>query len=212
MMIDEWRELGFYYDLDKRLSVNQWRFYGSKKGLLNFVNLLDEYVRNPNNNQLFEHEHYGPYSYLKIITLEDECQINDNAIGGTFEDLKRLRNIIDNKLKKSQVGETFDIDKEFGEDNTASAKFFVMADNFDPVSMDELIISGRQEIANAYWSHLNETVICCFCGNEVTFKEAIPISFGLSWTLEESQNVYSHIYCFDKRLHPSVPRLLKRAE
>ena len=30
MIIDEWRELGFYYDFDERVSVNQWRFFGSK--------------------------------------------------------------------------------------------------------------------------------------------------------------------------------------
>ena len=148
MMIDEWRELEFYYDFDERVSVNQWRFYGSKQGLLNFVKLLDAYVNNPNNDKLFEHEHYGPYMYLKIITLEDESVINDNAIGGTIKDLKFLRDLIADKIEKCVSGQTFTIDKEFGVDNTATAKFFVMADNFDPVSMDELIVSGRQKIVN----------------------------------------------------------------
>ncbi|GEO11107.1 hypothetical protein [Segetibacter aerophilus] len=148
MMIDEWRQLGFYYDFDDRLSVNQWRFYGSKQGLLNFVKLLGDYVNNKNNDQFSEHEHYGPYMYLKIITLENQCVINENAIGGTIEDLKRLRNLLADKIEKSLPGQTFSIDKDFGEDNTVTAKFFVMAKDFDPVTMDELIMSGRQKIVN----------------------------------------------------------------
>jgi hypothetical protein len=68
MMIDEWRQLGFYYDRDDRLYVNQWRFFGSKKGLQNFVSMLDKYTNNPANDILSEHDHYGPYSYLKIMT------------------------------------------------------------------------------------------------------------------------------------------------
>jgi hypothetical protein len=148
MMIDEWTRLGFYYDFDDRLSVNQWRFYGSRQGLLNFVKLLDKYVNNQNNNQFSEHKHYGPYSYLKIITLEERCIITVNAIGGTIEELKRLRNLLADKIEKSLLGQTFSIDKEFGVENTVTTKFFVMADDFNPVTMDELIMSGRQKIVN----------------------------------------------------------------
>ena len=139
MMIDEWRELGFYYDFNDHL--NQWRFFGSRQGLSNFVKLLDEYVSNPSNDQLFEHEHYGPYMQLKIITLEEQNVINDNAIGGTINDLKRLRNLLAGKIEKTLVGQTFTIDKDYGEDNTATTQFFIMPDNFDPVSMDNLILT-----------------------------------------------------------------------
>ncbi len=147
-LLDEWRELGFYYDFDERLSVNQWRFYGSKSGVQNFVKLLDDYISRASNDKVFEHDHYGPYMNLKIITLDDQAIITENAIGGSITDLKSLRNIIADKLSKIEPGQTFSIDKDYGEDNTVTAKFFIMADNFDPVSMDELIISGRQEIVN----------------------------------------------------------------
>jgi hypothetical protein len=145
MMIDEWRQLGFYYDRDDRLDVNQWRFFGSKKGLQNFVSLLDKYTNNPANDTLSEHDHFGPYSYLKIMTW-DKPTITADYIAGTIQDLKILRNLISEKLDKADAGQTFNIDKDYGQDNTITAKFFVMADNFDPVSMDELIVSGRQEI------------------------------------------------------------------
>jgi hypothetical protein len=136
MMIDEWRQLGFYYDLDERPSVNQWRFYGSKQGLQKFVKLLDDYTNNVINDTLSEHDHYGPYSYLKIMTW-DKPIITDNYIAGTINDLKNLRNIIADKLTNSIAGQTFNIDKEYSEDNTVTAMFFIMADEFDPVSLDK---------------------------------------------------------------------------
>jgi hypothetical protein len=147
MLIGEWRELGFYYDLDHRLEVNQWRFFGSRNGLQNFVTLLDCYISKPSNEGISEHDHYGPYSYLKIMTW-NKAEITEDYIAGTIQDLKKLRNIIAAKLAQAQPGETFNIDKDYGVGNTVTAKFFVMADTFDPVSMDELIVSGRQEIVN----------------------------------------------------------------
>ena len=152
MMIDEWRQLGFYYDRDDRLDVNQWRFFGSNKGLQNFVSLLDKYTATPANDTLSEHEHYGPYSYLKIMTW-DKPIITADYIAGTIQDLKNLKNLISEKLLNSIAGQTFAIDKDFGQDNTITAKFFVMADDFDPVSMDELIVSGRQATVNKSFSN-----------------------------------------------------------
>ncbi len=132
--INEWRGLGFYYDL----SVNQWKFFGSKMGLQNFAVLLDQYAANPHNNALLEHKHYGPYSYLKIMTW-NKAVITPDYFGGTIQDLKTLGQIISEKINQSNPGEVFSIDKEYGVDNTATAEFFVMNDDFDPVSMDENI-------------------------------------------------------------------------
>ena len=147
MMVDEWRNLGFYYDRDDRIDVNQWRFYGSKKGLQNFVSLLEKYTNNPQNDIISEHDHFGPYSYLKIMTW-DKPVITEDYIAGTFQDLKKLKQIINDKLSHSQPGQTFNIDKDYGIENTITAKFFVMSDDFDPYTMDELIVSGRQKIVN----------------------------------------------------------------
>ena len=99
MMIDEWRQLGFYYDRDDRLDVNQWRFFGSKKGLHNFVSLLDKYTSNPSNDTLSEHDHFGPYSYLKIMTW-DKPTITADCIAGTIQDLKILSRRL---TKKSEI-------------------------------------------------------------------------------------------------------------
>jgi len=133
---DEWRKLGFYYDLEENTNNKKWQFYGSIHGLQNFINLLDDYTNKLANDFLSEHEHYGPYSYLKIMTW-DKAVITENYIAGTIKDLKNFKNIIADKLEKVQAGQSFTIDKEYGVDNTATVKFFIMKDDFDPVSMDK---------------------------------------------------------------------------
>jgi hypothetical protein len=78
----------------------------------------------------------------------DKPTITADYISGTIQDMKILRNLISERLDKTEAGQTFNIEKDYGQGNTITAKFFVMADNFDPVSMDELIVSGRQAIVN----------------------------------------------------------------
>ena len=133
---DEWRELGFYYDIEESDYKNDWKFYGSKPGLQNFIKLIEDYTNKLDNDFLSEHDHYGPYRYLKIMTW-NKAIITENYIAGTIKDLKNLKNIITDNLEKTQVGESFTIDKVYGEDNTATAAFFIMENNFDPVSMDK---------------------------------------------------------------------------
>ncbi len=133
---DEWRKLGFYYDREESANKSEWKFYGSKQGLYNFVKLLEDYTNNSNNDFLSEHIHYGPYSYLKIMTW-DKAVITENYIAGTIKDLKNFKNVIADKLEKVQAEQNFKIDKEYGIDNTATAEFFIMKDDFDPVSMDK---------------------------------------------------------------------------
>ncbi|MDH7459696.1 hypothetical protein QEG73_00355 [Chitinophagaceae bacterium 26-R-25] len=132
---DEWRELAFYYDLEKKENKSEWSCYGSKHGLYNFVKLLENYTTEQTNDFLSEHDHYGPYNYLKVMTWH-KAEITENYIAGTIADLKNLKNIIAGKLEKTRPGQSFTIDKEYGTDNTSTLTFFMMKDSFDPVSMD----------------------------------------------------------------------------
>jgi len=136
LTIDEWRELGFHYDRDDRTGHPKWRFHGSKAGLNQFALILDKYTCNPKNDSLSEHEHYGPYKYLKIMTW-DKPVITADYIAGTIADLKKLKKLIVDKLSNSRPGQTFDINKEYGMNNTAGCCFFVTVDDFDPASMDK---------------------------------------------------------------------------
>ena len=62
----EWRELGFFYDRDD--DAKEWRLIGSKEGLRQFAHSMQEYAANPGNDLISEHEHFGPYGYLKVGT------------------------------------------------------------------------------------------------------------------------------------------------
>lgn len=144
-ILQKWRQLGFYYDFDKRTEVNQWRFYGSKQGLRQFSSLVQKYM--DINKEKGEHEHYGPYGYLKIMTTE-KPMITEDYIGGTLDDLKKLSLLISQLTDSNDIGTTFNIGKEYSEENTATIRFFIMADNFDPSCLDELVVSQRQEVVN----------------------------------------------------------------
>lgn len=129
----EWRKLKFYYDFDKNSSC--WRIIGSKSGLNEFCNLLRQYIANPKNNLKSEHEHYGPYMYLEIMTW-DEPKITSHAIAGTLEQLKSLAEICQFKIQTSNIGDVIIIDKEFGHNNPAKLQLEIQKDNFDPVDAD----------------------------------------------------------------------------
>src|SRR5580704_6177371 len=62
----DWRELGFFYDRDDQ--ARNWRLTGSRAGLLRFRDALLSYVADPRNALDSEREHYGPYSYLEVMT------------------------------------------------------------------------------------------------------------------------------------------------
>ncbi len=64
----EWRELGFYSDLGEKKDNPEWRFFGSKDGLKNIINISEKYISNPANKALSEYEHLGLYHYPKIMT------------------------------------------------------------------------------------------------------------------------------------------------
>jgi hypothetical protein len=66
----------------------------------------------------------------------DKSEITESYFAGTISDLNILKGIIARKLNVTGVGQTFVISKEYGESNTAIARFFIMTDDFDTVSMD----------------------------------------------------------------------------
>ena len=131
--IKEWDELGFYYEYDKNLK--QWRFFGSKNGLNNFVKLIEKYTEEPSNNGNSEHIHIGPYNYLKIMTW-NETLISENSIAGTLKDLIRLKNIILDKLVVVKVGQIFKIGNEYSINDTPYMLFVVMKDEFLPSTIE----------------------------------------------------------------------------
>src|SRR3954468_15805972 len=102
----EWRNLGFFYDYDESSSC--WRLVGSRDGLLRFADLLVAYAADPRNEPLSEHEHYGPYMYLKLLTW-NERDITEHAICGTLADFRALAGIVRDKLSAAVAGSVISI-------------------------------------------------------------------------------------------------------
>ncbi len=129
----EWRDLGFFYEVDDE--QKEWRLVGSRSGLFKFRDLLMRYVTNPRNEAKSEHDHYGPYMYLKVLTWTAPG-IDGNAIYGTLQDLRRLADIIEAKLQDARPGSVLRIQEEFAAGCEYSLVLDVRDDHFDPASAD----------------------------------------------------------------------------
>jgi hypothetical protein len=132
---EEWRELGFYYDrYDEK---KQWILTGSKSGLLQFSELLKTYAGNPHNERLSEHDHYGPYSYLKISTWT-EADIGENSIRGSLADFLHLSRLVETHLASAKEGDSVVISNEYAEKCDYQIIMNVKGCDFDPTSPDPM--------------------------------------------------------------------------
>lgn len=138
---EEWRELGFYYDRDDETKI--WNIYGDRSGLNNLCVIIEEYISTKENEGLGEHEHLGPYQYLKIVT-SNEPMITKQGIFGSFSDLKSFAKLFKSKLDQGSVNGQFTIGNEFAKSCEYWMVFHVMPDGFDPVSMDERLSGEKQ--------------------------------------------------------------------
>ncbi len=132
----EWRELGFFYDRDDGNKV--WILTGSRAGLLRFRDALLSYVADPRNASDSEHEHYGPYSYLEVMTSPNPG-FDHHAIHGRVADLARLSALIVAKLATARPGSTIRIREEFAPDSPYALVLDLREDGFDPAAADVLL-------------------------------------------------------------------------
>jgi len=131
--VREWRELGFYYDRDD--DTRLWRLVGSRDGLLRFKAALLKYIADPRNARISEHEHFGPYMYLEVMTWE-EAGFDDHAIRGPLSELARLAELIGTKVAATQPGSSVKIRDEFASNSPYSLVLDVREDGFDPATAD----------------------------------------------------------------------------
>jgi hypothetical protein len=129
----EWRELGFFYERDDE--AKEWRLIGSRDGLMRFRDLLLVYAANPQNEQQSEHEHFGPYWSLEVMTWP-EAGFDDHAIRGTLSDIRRLAGILEAKLTNAQSGSRLRIRDEFANSSPYALVLNVREDGFDPAAAD----------------------------------------------------------------------------
>ena len=53
---------------------------------------------------------------------------------------------------------------------------------------------------------IEQVVMCCFCGNSLSFSDAIQLTIIIDKNSGESQTIFSHKECLNKQLHKSVVR------
>ncbi len=126
---NEWRSLGFYYEFNAHKRC--WIFIGSKGGLLNFSELLFAYAIDKSKKEISEHAHYGPDSYLKVITW-NAPMIMESGIYGSLADIKRLGDIFRKILMSNKDKTQLKIDKEYSKNNDCYILLKIKQDNFDP--------------------------------------------------------------------------------
>ena len=130
---EEWRELGFHYSLDEEAKT--WTLTGSREGLLKFRDALLGYVSNPANAMLSEHDHFGPYMYLKVMTWS-EAGFDADSMRGSLEDLRRLAHLIEAGVAAGQIGKSVRIQEEYATDSSFALMLDLREDGFDPASAD----------------------------------------------------------------------------
>ncbi len=133
---EEWRALGFFYDADDDAKV--WRFIGSRAGLLSFRNILCAYVADPRNALQSEHQHYGPYMYLKVMTWQ-VAGFDKDTIRGPLADLARLAKLVEGMLATAKPGSVVRIKEEFSANSPCALVLDVREDGFDPATADPLL-------------------------------------------------------------------------
>lgn len=138
----EWRKLGFYCEMDREKKL--WSLTGSRAGLLYFPDLLLGYVADPKNASDREHQHYGPYGTLEIMTWPDPG-LDSHAIRGSLVALTHLAELIEVKLATAEPGSPILIREEFAADSPYSLMLDVRADGFDPASADRERLGATTE-------------------------------------------------------------------
>lgn len=134
---DEWWQLGFFYEVVE--AEKTWRFVGSRRGLLSFPRLLREYAAKPKNSEISEHQHFGPYWYLKVITW-NEPLITARGIRGSLARLANLADLIEERVSAMNAGEIASLGPDYSPQSEFTLRFEVMEDDFDPASADILLL------------------------------------------------------------------------
>jgi len=130
---EEWRQLGFYYDRDD--TEKYWTLSGSPTGLKNFTAALRAYTNKPAVANISEHEHFGPYMYLKVMTWH-EPGISRDSIHGASDDLRSLAHLVELASTESNIGQTISIGKNFHENCEYDLRIQVVEYGADVAAMD----------------------------------------------------------------------------
>ncbi|KAA5532959.1 hypothetical protein FYK55_28740 [Roseiconus nitratireducens] len=105
--IQEWRDLGFHYDRDDDRRL--WTITGAISGIERFADILRQFANDSRNDVPGEHDHFGPYMYLKIMNVPHKRGFDSNAIFAPRCDFRDLADLVGSRLRSSQPGEVFNL-------------------------------------------------------------------------------------------------------
>jgi len=129
----EWKTLGFFYDYED--SQRTWLIRASRTGMKRLCAELRQYAADPRNAANSEHEHYGPYSYLKFVTWP-ETKIVPDGIYGRIGDFERLAEIVSSALAGAKPGDRVRIDEAYSKNSEAKLELLLEGDDFNVASAD----------------------------------------------------------------------------
>lgn len=129
-----WESLGFFYDYDE--SSRTWVVRAHRRGMDRLCEELRRYASDPRNADISEHEHYGPYSYLKFVTWTEPKVVAD-GIYGRVEDFDRLAQLIARAIVSARPGDRIRIDEAYAAANEAKLNLVLEPDSFDVASADQ---------------------------------------------------------------------------
>jgi hypothetical protein len=136
MTREDWRRLGFFYDVDE--PALRWILRGSRNGLRGFAARLRAYADDARHARLGEHDHLGPYMYLKLMTA-DAADLTSSGIAGRLEDFRRLAELLQERVANAAVGDRVRLRSEFAPSAHFELELCIEPDEFDPSSADPLV-------------------------------------------------------------------------
>ena len=135
----EWRELGFHYSLDA--PSRTWLIEASPEGLLLFAACLRAFALNPASQELSEHEHFGPYMHLEVMSASVP-EVNEHCIQGTPADLLRLAIIVKERASHLVPGASVNITCEYAPASSHRLLLRAHPSGTDPASLDPELVGA----------------------------------------------------------------------
>ena len=135
---EEWRALGFYHEPDQAHHV--WRLVGSVSGLRTIVRMLVSQADKASGETLPAPLEVGPFDDF-YIRIWERAGIDDESIHGSADDLRRLSEIIEQKLGGAAVGAEIAIGNEYAANLEYTLLIAVRDEEFDPASQVPAIVN-----------------------------------------------------------------------
>ena len=135
---NEWRALGFYHEPDQAHRL--WRLVGSVSGLRTIVRMLVSQADKAGDGTTPAALVVGPFNDFSIRIWE-RAGIDDESIHGSADDLRRLSEIIEQKLGGASEGVEIAIGDEYATDLEYTLLITVRDEEFDPASQVPAIVN-----------------------------------------------------------------------